>query len=55
VKTDSVVLKVPSDKAQLIETRKINGRDYILIPADGTVTVNGAAVTALAKNEEEAE
>ncbi len=47
VKTDTVMIKVPSDKAQLIETRTIDGRDYILIPADGTVTVNGAAVCAV--------
>ena len=46
VKTDTVTLKVPAKSAQLIETRNIDGRDYILIPADGTVTVNGAAVVA---------
>ena len=45
VRTDRVTLKVPSSASQLIETRTIDGRDYILIPADGTVTVNGTAVT----------
>ena len=46
VRTDSAVIKVPVDKAQLIESRRIDGRDYILIPADGAVTVNGLSVTA---------
>lgn len=46
VRTDTVTIKVPADKAGLIETRTIDGRDYIMIPADGTVTVNGAAVRA---------
>ena len=48
VKTDAMTLKVPIDKAQLIRTRIIDGREYILIPADGTVTVNGTAVSASA-------
>ena len=47
--TDAVTIRVSADKAQLIETRRINGRDYILIPADGTVTVNGSAVRAFAE------
>ncbi|MBP3878370.1 MAG: DUF4317 family protein [Lachnospiraceae bacterium] len=44
VKTDDALLKIPADRAELIETRTIDGRDYILIPADGLVTVNGASV-----------
>ena len=44
VKTDTVTIRLPADHAQLIEARRIDGRDYILIPADGTVTVNGTAV-----------
>ncbi len=46
VRTDAALVKLPVDKAQLVETRRIDGRDYILIPADGTVTVNGVAVSA---------
>ena len=46
VRTDSALVKVPVGKAQLIESRRIDGRDYILIPADGAVMVNGLAVTA---------
>jgi hypothetical protein len=44
VKTDTVTIRLPADHAQLIEARRIDGRDYILIPADGTVTLNGTAV-----------
>lgn len=47
VKTDTVTIKVPADKAELIKTRTIDGRDYILIPADGLVTVGGIPVTAV--------
>lgn len=46
VRTDAALVRLPADKAQLVETRRIDGRDYILIPADGTVTVNGVAVSA---------
>lgn len=50
VRTDTATIRLPSDKAQLIETRTIDGRDYILIPADGAVTVNGTAVSAAGQN-----
>ncbi len=46
VKTDTVTIKLPAENAQLVETRRIDGRDYILIPADGTVTLNGTPVRA---------
>ena len=44
VKTDSAEIKVPTERSQLITTRNIDGREYILIPADGAVTVNGVPV-----------
>lgn len=47
VKTDAAAIKLPTDKAQLIETRTIDGRDYILIPADGSIEVNGMSVSAM--------
>ena len=53
VRTDAAVIRIPAESAQLIETRRIDGRDYILIPADGSVTVNGAAVVSCARREEE--
>lgn len=46
VRTDSAMIRMPYDKASLIETRTIDGRDYLLIPADGAIEVNGAVVSA---------
>lgn len=56
VKTDAATIKIPAERSQLIKTRTIDGRDYILIPADGTVEVNGISVSAgdiLAENQTE--
>ncbi len=39
--TDSATIKIPADRAQLVETREIDGITYILIPVDGSVVVNG--------------
>ena len=44
VKTDEVVLNVDPEHSALVETRIIGGRKYILIPADGEVSVNGISV-----------
>lgn len=41
VKTADVVIKVAPDRAQNVEMRTIGGQNYILIPADGEVEVNG--------------
>ncbi len=46
VKTDSAFVRLPSDKAELIKTQVIDGREYILIPSDGAVSVNGIPVSA---------
>lgn len=56
VKTDSATIKLPAERSQIIETRTIDGRDYILIPADGSIEVNGVSVSAkkiLSENEAE--
>ena len=45
VKTPSVVIKINSDRADLVETRVIDGHSYILIRADEGVEVNGVNVT----------
>lgn len=50
IKTDSGTITVKSALAPLIETREIDGTTYIMIPADGTVTVNGVPVAALKKS-----
>ena len=45
VRTPSVVVKVNSDRSDLVETRVIDGHPYILIRADEGVEVNGVNVT----------
>ena len=45
VKTPSVVIKVNSDRADLVETRVIDGHAYILIRAEEGVEVNGVNVS----------
>lgn len=47
VKTDTTTIKVKTDKSSLIKTRNIDGIDYILIPANGTILVNGVPVVAV--------
>ena len=44
VKTPSVVIKVNSDRTDLVETRVIDGHSYILIRADEGIEVNGVSV-----------
>ncbi len=44
VKTPSVQIRVAPDRSDLVETRIIDGHQYILIRADEEVTVNGVAV-----------
>lgn len=45
VRTPDVVIRVNPDRADLIETRLIDGQKYILIHADDSVEVNGVSVT----------
>lgn len=44
IKTPDVVIKVAPDKAQLVETRMIDGVPYIMIQATDLVEINGIAV-----------
>jgi len=44
VKTPDVVVKVKSDRTDLIETRVIGGRECLVIALDGTVEVNGITI-----------
>lgn len=41
IKTPDVVIKVAPERAPNVEMRTIGGQNYILIPADGEVEVNG--------------
>ena len=44
VKTDQATVSVPPENSYLVETRIIDGKKYILIPAGEDVEVNGLAV-----------
>jgi hypothetical protein len=45
----SVSIKVDPKQADLLETRVIDGRSYLLIPIDGDIAVNGQPVFAARK------
>ena len=53
IKTPDVVIKVSPEKAQLIETRVIDGIPYILIEAADEVEINGIVVRAATEQPEE--
>lgn len=55
IKTPDIVIQVKPDRADLIETRIINGRPYFLIPADDSVEVNGIPVRPQGVPDTEAE
>lgn len=49
--TPDAAISVEPERSYLIETRIINGRKYLLIPADEGVEINGFAVGIAAKEE----
>ena len=42
--TDSAKIQVPADKAAFVKTQKVNGVEYIMIPVDGIVKMNGTEI-----------
>ena len=44
IKTPDIIIQVKPERADLIETRILNGRPYFLIPADDSVEVNGIPI-----------
>jgi hypothetical protein len=52
IKTPDIVIKVKPDRADLIETRILNGRPYFVIPADDSVEVNGIRVHTVQPEED---
>ena len=44
VSMPDVTIKVSPEYSALVETRSINGKKYILIPAEGEVEVNGVPI-----------
>lgn len=55
IKTPDIVIQVKPDRADLIETRIINGRPYFIIPADDSVEVNGIPLSPMRADLEETE
>ncbi len=51
IETPEIKISVTPESSYLIETRVINGRKYILIPADGGVEVNGISVNIQDKSD----
>lgn len=47
IRTPDITIQVKPDRADLIETRIIDGRPYFVIPADDSVEVNGIPVRAI--------
>ncbi len=52
IETPDVIIKVNPDRADLIETRIIDDRQYIMIAVDDNIEVNGVTVSRTRKNEE---
>lgn len=50
VATDSATIKIPAEKAGLVVTRMIDGVNYILIPVDGAVLVNGIPTSVMSED-----
>ena len=46
VKTPDVIIKVNPDRADLVETKEIDGRQCLVIAIDGNVEVNGIVVNS---------
>ena len=57
VKTPDIMIKVNPERTDLIETRRLDGRDCLVIELSGGVVVNGITVRTAAggTQEEEAE
>ncbi|MCR5255031.1 MAG: DUF4317 domain-containing protein [Acetatifactor sp.] len=53
VKTPDVVIKVKGDKTNLLQTKVIDGREYLVIALEGEVEVNGITIRKNSENEEE--
>lgn len=55
IKTPDVVIKVNPDRTDLVETRTLDGRTYLVIEVSDAVEVNGIHVRALAHGGEDRE
>ncbi len=50
IRTDDTVITTEPENALMIKTREIDGRTYILVPANGGITVNGQDVFPESEN-----
>ena len=55
IKTEQATISLDPDYSYLVETRIIDGRKYLLIPAEDGVEVNGLAVGLTARETEASE
>lgn len=55
IKTPDVVIQVNPERLDLVETRIVDGRQCLVIPADDSVQVNGISVRALSRKNQSAE
>lgn len=55
IKTPDVVIHVNPDRAELVETRVLEGRRCLVIPMEDNVEVNGIQVTMMEKNSKKIE
>ena len=53
IKTPNVNIKVDSGRANLVETKVIDGRPCVVIAVDGTIEVNGMDVATVGKEKED--
>ena len=49
IRTPNVNIKVDSDRADLVETKVIDGRPCVVIAVDGIIEVNGIDVATIGK------
>ena len=51
IETPDIIIKVNPDRADLVETRVIDGRQCLVIPVDDHIEVNGINVRTIRKRE----
>ncbi len=53
IETGDFKLNIPTEKSDLITTRKVDGVNCILIPVDGDIVVNGVKTSLKAGEKQE--
>ena len=47
IKAQDIVVQAKTEQAETVEIRKINGKNYLLIPVEDVIEVNGVNIKAL--------